>query len=304
MAVIGKRFRKHHARRKWRLPAIIAICLGGAILLTVLVGNLLRVWLDDETYDRLTSGEREKNELPLGESANARRIHAYPFVLGEEMETVGGMPAVTVLLNQADGTMTYTSDMTEYLGLSGKEGVLLHEELAELSVFTSYVSGLFYPRAFEQDSPDVRYAKGVQESALLREFARAGGDEIVLCGLPLTASDAESVCEYIASVKYAVGNVPVGVAVDFADGALDSKWEILTRIEQSCDFFVLDLRQMPLDPTDVDDAGISPSAEALMHEADYYLTAYSMRPLLSKEQTGLQSTLEMRLYPNYQISTE
>ena len=38
---------------------ILCVCLVGAILLTVLVGNILRLTLSEEVYNRLTQGEPE-----------------------------------------------------------------------------------------------------------------------------------------------------------------------------------------------------------------------------------------------------
>ncbi|MBQ8212392.1 MAG: hypothetical protein IJZ80_00140 [Clostridia bacterium] len=302
MAVIGKRFRKHHTRAKLHPAAIVAICLAAAVLLTVLTGNLLRLWLDDETYARLTRGEEESAELPVGADAKVRKINAYPFVLGDNVESAGGVPAVSVNLNSPlDGSMAYVSDTTAYYGLAGNEKVRLHESFAELSVYTPYISGVFYPQVFSDPLPDLIYAKGAQEAALLREFSRAGGSEIVLCGLPINESDISAVCEYVSLVSHAVGDTPVGVAVSVLDPALDEKWECLARLEQVCDFFVLDLRGAELDPEDIDDAGISSTAEALMKDCSYYFTAYSMRPMLSRSQVGLLSTLEARVYPNYQV---
>ena len=160
MAGIGRRFRKYHTHRRLHPIAIVAICLVSAILLTVLVGNLLRLWLDDETYARLTQGEEETAPLPAGDGAKKRAVNAYPFTLGDDAGKAGGFPAITVKLNDQEGTMAYVSDMTEYQGLAGNESVRLHEALADLSLYTSYISGVFYPQAFAQELPDVVYANG------------------------------------------------------------------------------------------------------------------------------------------------
>ena len=298
MASIGRRFRTHHTRGRLHPAAIVAICLASAILLTVLVGNLLRLWLDDETYDRLTRGEEESDPLPMGDGAKKRAVNAYPFTLGDDVEKAGGFPAITVKLNDSAGTMSYTSDMTVYLGLTGNQEVRLHESFIELSVYTSYISGVFYPQAFGQSLPDLVYAKGAEEAALLREFSRAGGREIVLCGLPLNETDIGAVCDYVSLVSHAVGDMPVGVAIDATDPSLGEKWEALARLEEVCDFFVLDLRGAVIDPEDADRF---PSADALMQDFSYYLTTYSMRPMVCASQTELVSALETRLYPDYQV---
>ena len=305
MAGVGKRFRRFHTRKGLHPAAIVAICLAAAILLTVITGNLFGMLLDEETYDRLTKGDRETEPLPTGDGAKKRAVNAYPFTLGDPAEQAGGVPAVTVVLNDPeDGSMAYASDTTAYLGLAANESVKLHESLAELSVYTPFISGVFHTQAFKQSLPDLIYAKGAEEAALLREFSRAGGSEIVLCGLPLDDTDIGAVCSYISLVSHAVGSTPVGVAIDASDPRLSEKWECLAKIAEACDFMVLDLRGFALDSEDVDDTGVSPKAEALMRELAYYFKTYSMRPMLSEAQTGLLSTLEARLYPDYQVVAE
>lgn len=302
MAVVGKRFRRYHARKGLHPAAIVAICLVGAVLLTVLTGNLLGMLVDEETYDSLTKGDRETEPLPMGDGAKKRAVNAYPFTLGDPAELAGGVPAVTVLLNDpANGSMAYTSDTAAYLGLAGNEAVQLHESLAELSVYTPFIGGVFYSQAFKQSLPDLMYAKGAEEAALLREFSRAGGSEIVLCGLPLDDASINAVCSYISLVSHAVGTTPVGIAIDGGDPQLAEKWECLAKIAEAADFMVLDLRGFTLDSEDVDDTGVSPKAEALMQELAYYFKTYSMRPMLSEAQTGLLSTLEAKIYPDYQV---
>ena len=58
---IGKnRFRRHPQHGgKWNPLAIVGICLAAAILCTAIVGNILRIRLDDETYRKYTEASSE-----------------------------------------------------------------------------------------------------------------------------------------------------------------------------------------------------------------------------------------------------
>ena len=57
--------RRNSLRRGSLSPlTIILIVAGAALLLALIVGLMLNVWLDDETYDRLTKGE-ETEEVAL-----------------------------------------------------------------------------------------------------------------------------------------------------------------------------------------------------------------------------------------------
>ena len=46
--------RNVHRRGALSPLAIVLICAGAALLLTLIIGLMLNVWLDDEAYDRLT----------------------------------------------------------------------------------------------------------------------------------------------------------------------------------------------------------------------------------------------------------
>ena len=67
MSFGGFRFRLRRAYADGRLHplVIVAVCLVVAVLLTLIVGNLLNIWMNDDLYQRLT-GETE-TEPPAAE---------------------------------------------------------------------------------------------------------------------------------------------------------------------------------------------------------------------------------------------
>ncbi len=303
MALYPRRFRVRKTHRAHTLHplAIVGICLAAAIILTLAAGLLLRRLVDDDTYARLTEGETEAAPLPTPDNKLSRAVNAYPFTLGEDTTAMVAKPAATVLLNSPDGTLSYTSEVASYLGLTGNEAVSLHTAVADLSTFVPYISGIFYPQAPAEQSPDLQYTKALEEGALLREFLRAGGREIVLCSLSLEPTEAEQTLAYIRAVKSAVGNAPVGVAVSPATAA-NENWELLSALEDVCDFLVLDLRGEEIADDESDEnSGISLGVSARLRALDYPITAYSMRPLVDETQARFISTFETTMYPNYQI---
>ncbi len=304
MALYQRRFRARKPHRAHALPplAIVGICLAAAVILTLTVGLLLRRLVDDDTYMRLTEGAAEDTQLPVPKPQKARAVNAYPFTLGEDTAEIVAKPAATVFLNSSDGALCYTSEVSRHLGLNGNESVPLHDAVAELSAFVPYISGLFYPQVFSEISPHIQYAKTLEEAALLREFLRTGGSEIVLCGIPFSSVGADTALSYIRAVKASVGNASVGVAVS-PDTAAPENWELLSLLEDACDFLVLDLRAEEL-ADDADETGISPSVRTRLTALDYPITAYSMRPLVCETQTAFTATFEATLYPNYQIARE
>ncbi|MBQ3014778.1 MAG: hypothetical protein IJD75_06570 [Clostridia bacterium] len=301
--MLGKRFRRRHARATRLHPiAIVGICLAAAILLTVIVGNLLKGSLDDETYKKLTQGEEtDATNAEPPRATNVRNLNAYPFALGQNAEDAVGMTSISVSVNTPDGTILYTSDVTEQLGLTATEKIDLQETLGEVSAFVPYVSGVFYPQAFEQETPDARYAVSAVESAILREFLHAGGSEILLCGLPLAGDHTDTIIEYVKTIQFATGNAPIGIAIPLSIAADTDNWELLARLFDACDFLAIDLTAEECDNADLDDTGYSPTADAILARCAYFVSQFDARLIFSDKQTALISTAQMQARPDFQV---
>ena len=301
--MLGKRFHRRHTRATRLHPvAIVGICLAAAILLTVIVGNLLRGLLDDETYQKLTQGEEtDTTEKEPPRITNVRNINAYPFALGQNAEDAVGMTSISVSVNTPNGTILYTSDVTEQLGLTATERIDLQETLGEVSAFVPYISGVFYPQAFEQETPDAHYAVSAVESAVLREFLHAGGSEILLCGLPLGDDHTDTIIEYVKNLQFATGNAPIGIAIPLSVAADTNSWELLARLFDACDFLAIDLTAEVCDNADLDDTGYSPTADAILARCAYFTSQFDARLIFSDKQTALISTAQMQSRPDFQV---
>ena len=81
MALRRRRYRRRSHRSDTKLhPAVmVGICLATAVLITVVVGNLLTRWLDDETFHRLTIGNEQPKEDQASSQNEVRMVNAYPF---------------------------------------------------------------------------------------------------------------------------------------------------------------------------------------------------------------------------------
>ena len=192
--------------------------------------------------------------------------------------------------------------MTRYLGFSDETKPELAEKMESLVGFIPYVSGVFYSQALSYEGEGPRFAAATDEAALLREFVRAGGSEILVCGLPIDQGDA--VLAYLESVRFAVGEeIPIGVAVPLSVASSENGWYVISKLLTACDFCALDVTGANTVENDADEYGSSPSAEAVIASADYYVSAYRMRLLLSERQEGLLGTLERTLYENFQVIT-
>ena len=296
MQPIKRRHRRYRPATKLHPLAIVGIVALGAILLTILIGNLLRLWLDDETFLRLTEGNKEPTvQEPLHRS-ELPNVSAYPFSLGDDLNLALSLPATSVLLNAPDGSLTYTSASSVLLGQTSATEISLEETMRDLNAYSPYISGVFYPQALYYEDATLRFSVSAAESALLREFLTAGGEDVVLLDVPFSLRSREEIAEYVRTVKTAVGDSPVGVAVPYHVAAASSGWETLGILLSVCDFCLLDVRTVP---THAD--GTPMTVEEMLTEVDYFLTQYGMRLLLSDTQEELRAEIELRMLQNFQI---
>ena len=285
--------RRNTVRRGALSPlAIILICAGAAFLLTIVVGLLLNVWLDDEAYDRLTKGEQKEEEKVEIDKSYTRDIHADAYVFGKEGESVWeNFSEISITLNTPTGQVNYNSEVVTYLGMESVSGTALYDAMGEVYLFANFVSGVFYPQALYKEGADLQYAAAARECALLQEFLHAGGSEILLCGIPFGKTDTASILRYVKQIKAMAGDSPVGVAVPLAVARADGAWTLLESLAKECDFLAIDL-------TETASVG---GAEQILTDARYYIQQYDMRVLLSEKQDDL--ILAAYTYPDVQIIT-
>lgn len=301
----GRGFRTSARRGNSLHPAIlIAIVAGAAILLTVIAGNLLNLFLDDETYQRLTTGEKEEKIPDPLIDTYLPDVAAYPYRFGDPISRVTDKNAVSVELNTPDGTLSCASDVAAYQSRTVAGNIPLHEIISELSVATGYISGHFHVTALTAETPDLRYAAAGEDAALLREFLRAGGSEILLDGFRFGTDSFDEILRYIKVIKNSAENAPVGVVVPLEIAEAENGWEYLGKLLGVCDFCALDLRPgifdyegNPLSPTDA------------IKQVRYYLKQYDMRLLIGETQTELIAEAELavndfQILPIYQTNNQ
>ncbi len=282
----GNRHDSYGTRNKLSPWAIVGIVAASVLLITLIIGNLLKVWLDGEALKQLTDGEPEtKAEEPLYKAAVRDRT-AYPFLLGNDLEAIVNTPEISLSLNTPDGKVNYTSPVTERFALPIYRNTPLDEGMGDLQSVAEYVSGVFYPQALSIEDADLRYAEMMAECALLREFIGAGGNEILLSSLPYSTTDLGALLSYITSVKRALGTSPLGVAVPMELVLSENAWKTLEQLLKICDFLALELgdSQIPIS------------------ELTYYLKHYDMRLLLDASAAEQIAAAEESL-TDYQILT-
>lgn len=293
MQLFGNRLHNNTHRRGALSPlAIVLICAGAALLLTVIIGLMLNVSLDDETYDRLTKGEKAEEEQTETNKSYTRNVHADAYVFGKDAESVWeNLAEISITLNTPTGQLNYTSEVATYLGMESVTERVLYDDMAEVNLFVNFVGGVFYPQALYNEGSDLQYAAAAKECALMKEFLHAGGNEILLCGIPFNRTDTASILRYVKQVKAMAGDTPVGVAVPLAIARADGAWTLLESLAKECDFLAIDLCET---------ASVG-GAEQILTDARYYIQQYDMRVLLSEVQEEL--IVAAFTYPDVQIIT-
>ncbi len=300
MAFLKRRYRRYGQRPAYRTPwVILGSVLVAAVILTLVTGLLLRRWLDDETYQKLTQGLPEESPVTSPVKISVPNVNAYPFVLGSDPADARKVPAISISINTPSGELLYSSAVAEYLHLTCKKSVSLTEQMQAVLPQTAYISGVFYPSAFAYEYEPLHYAATAGDTALLREFLSTGAREVLLVELPLDTQPLARILSYVEAMKAGTDGLgAVGVAVPAALAASEGGWEILERLLTVCDFLVLDLQNEACA-----EDGTAPTPEELLSRYHYYLTQYSMRLLLTDGQVALREELEMRMHGNYQIIT-
>lgn len=288
-----RRTHRHHKSYSHRFSplTIVAICLASVLVVSVITGLLLRAALDEETYNRLNAPKGPSVKDPV--NTYLPDIGALPFRFDTVTDSIPPAASRAMLINSPDGRMQYTSPVTRFFGIDAEASVTMEEDLMALDVSTTYISGIFYPQAFLQESADLQYATAATERALLREFIRNGGNEVLLIIDSLSAESLKEIASYASALKQDMGESALGIAVPHALTISEDGWEIIGTLLKSCDFCALDLRQSEAEDED--------AAGELYGTLGYYLKQYDMRLLLAEEQEILIAALEETDVSDYEI---
>ena len=296
MARLIKRIHHRRGNRKLHPLAILGICLGGAILLALIVGNILNATLE-ELPDNSAPATEDNAEQNTPSDNQAPRVRAYPFSLGSAVDELtseeGHTPtAVSISINAPDGGMNYLSAVSQHLRLDHHSTADLKSAMLDLKTVVPYVCGVFYPQIPTTDDADLLYAVASTDAAILREFIQAGGNEILLTGISLNEAVLPYLADYIRLLKASLGNVSIGFSVSMEIASAEDSWETLPMLRTLADFMALDLQKVSDD--DMENAILN---------AKYYADQYGMRPLLSELQARWISTAEASLH-SYQILSD
>lgn len=289
MAPFGKRsrhrYQHHHRNKKLSPPVIIAICVASALVVSIVAGNLLKVFLDNDAYKRLVDPGEEPANVVTPITIDTPDLNAYYFPFGASTDEIQS-GVVSVNINVPDGKLSYTSPVSKLLGITNVETYDFAENMAAINDRTNYLTGVLFSQTLAQPTNDLKYATELRERALIAEFLQGGGNEVLLCNVDLLQA-----ADYVKAIKADLPSAVIGISVPLVN-AEENDAHIATLLK-TCDFCALDLRGISVENEE--------EAYNVIKSASFYLIAYDMRLLLSTDQTLFISQLTELSIPDFQI---
>lgn len=267
------------------IAAFVALCL----IISVGVGLLLAKEAGEHSprYDFNSKTYYSGNKL-------VKPVDAHPYTFGDYagLLTGVGITDFSVCLRSSDGAITYN---TEYDVSFGEE---IAEGVSPLSKYTTYihesggyVCAYFHVISFTVEDEQLREIYKAHELALLSEAARSGADEIMLVGLNVTDENIDEIEEFVSDAATAAGTAVLGALVTPDVFRLTEEGIYhAARLRAVSDFVALDLRDLP-DNADSVEVGEISLLEQVLDEMEYYISSYSMRVVLSEENSVLYDAL-------------
>ena len=282
---------------------VIAIAVAAFVLLCVIisvaVGNLLgekaENLLDREPFD-FSDAEYYSGEK-LVKSVDA---YAYQWSSDAKGYIASGIVDLSVCLRASDGALTYASDVA---ALMGNESF---SEFKKLSEYVEYVHslggrvcGYFYVNSFYQSDEYLRKLYEDYEIALINEAARSGVDDILLVGFAIADTSINAVEQYVSRAAFAAENSALGVLLQ--ENLLSDENYLAARVRSVCDYIALDLRHYDTEVSDMSGEEQENAIFALLERNEYYIEAFEMRLVLSKENSHFYSLFKKLGVKNIQI---
>ncbi|MBE6652756.1 MAG: hypothetical protein E7610_05000 [Ruminococcaceae bacterium] len=278
-----------------RRPAHLGKILGGigaaaaVILLALVWGSYLKVKSDAyrEAQERgeWTLEEEEIPAYPVPVPA-VRSVSIKPEGNVGDILIAGSHGGVMMNLTPGDAPLPYTSAVAQRAGLAvAADAVSLTKDVARVQKRGLYVTCVFTVTCFSEENIPLRnYVRGL-ELALLREYAEAGMNDLLLMGLPNGTEAADQLTrDFLRDLKILLGDLPVppAVGVMLPPGAFASvsgeEFEppyvgnmTPARILGACDYLVADLRGIPVE-----------SLSDTLSDIRYVYVRYSLRLMVDK----------------------
>ncbi len=280
----GRRSSKRWVAVVLAVVAFIALCF----VLSVVIGLALGRRADeyqpapkyDFDYEEHYSGNKKVKVVDA---------HDYQWGFGTSQYLSQGISDFSVCLRDSDGFITYNSEVEVSFGEVSEGSRKLSAAVEHVHDGGGYICGYIYVQSFKIEDEYLRGVYKAYETALVAEASRGGVDEIMLVGIEPTAENIDELESFVSDMARAAGDKPLGVLLSREIFSATEKDDYrASRIRSVCDFVALDMRDLPEDA----DAGAEESVLfKILGEMEYYIKSYSMRVVISTENSSLYDSL-------------
>ena len=279
--------------------AVVLVCLILSVVIGIALGKKAEQYKSGSKYrfdyEPYSSGEK-----------TVKAVDAFYYVLGADARGYvrGGEGDLSFCLRDAEGVLSFDSVTAENAGIAQSEsGLSLTEEIEYLHKLGGYACAYICSTAFECEDEYLREIYKAYEIALISEAADAGVDDILIVGLEINADNISEIEKYVSDASRAAGNAPLGVLVSREIiSAVDDGVYLAGRVRSACDYLALDLRAFEV--TEESEEANSSTLEELIDSVKYYIEAYGLRMVLSRENSEIRSGLIELGVGNIQIIAE
>lgn len=292
------------------ISAFVLLCVAASIAVGLLLGSKA------DSYDPSPKFDLPAVDYQSG-NKTVQAVDAYAYDLGTNVKPyiTRGITDLSTCLRHADGSLSYPSRIGADEALEeGKN--LLSDCVEQIHDAGGRVCGYFYVTFMQEEDRYMRELCRAYELALINEAAKLGVDEILLICPEIEEDTVDLIERYVNDASIAAENAVLGVLISPEVLLLtDENLYYAPRIKKVCDFLALDLRGLSPDADqkvgeedaeteDAAEAVALSSLESVLSETEYYLRAYSMRVVLSKENAVLYDSVKELGIENIQIVGE
>lgn len=297
-----------HSHTAMIIIVVVAFLLV-SITVSVAVGLMLGRRADE--YERNTVFEFSSAPYTSGDKT-VRAVDAYAYSFGSDVKAyiARGVTDLSLCLRGSDGNLTYASSLGKMEGFcETEEDVSLSDYVADIHACGGYVCAYFYVKSFDIQDRYLRQLYRDYEIALINEAARLGVDDIMLVGLEVNDENITEVECYVKDMATAAEDSVLGVLM-LPELMKLTEEEIYLggRVRSVCDYIALDLRRLPPNTDKMPETESTGSSEVqksdletVISDMEYYIKAYSMRIVLSKENSSLYNGAKALGVVNIQV---
>lgn len=306
----NRRIKRYSRRRSNGTRRVNAAPILLSILAFLILSIAISVVIGIQLGKKAESNEEEKYDLGAVEYTSGgktvRAVEAYDLTEGHSVVDYiyQGITDLSICIRHSDGSIPFDSAVGREFAFDE----ITSSRSLEKIVGSAHNNGgsvwtYFYVTSLSFEDANIREVYKAYELALIAEAAEAGVDGILLLGLDVGEENIDEAEDYAKRASIAAGDAVLGVTLS-AETMLLTENEIYVagRMKNACDHLALDLTHIVYGEETVNSRGETVSRlSAMIERMEYYIKAYSMRLVFSKENSKLHTEAQELGANNLQI---